>query len=62
MVEVVLDRTGKLMVEAQFNDEDIQLGGCSAAGPCDANTFVSFLETQLALVPDVSNACNPQSE
>ncbi|CDW80158.1 histidine acid phosphatase family protein [Stylonychia lemnae] len=57
MLELVLDKTGKLMVEAQFNDADIQLGGCSAPGPCDAQTFLTYLEKQIALVADVSKAC-----
>lgn len=39
IIELSTDKTGKLVVEAQFNDADIQLGGCTAAGPCDAKTF-----------------------
>lgn len=57
VMELFKDKSDKLVVEAQFNDADIQLGGCTAAGPCDAQTFMAFLEKQIALIPDVKAAC-----
>lgn len=57
ILELVVDTAGKLKVEGYFNDQPVQLGGCQA-GPCDAATFLGYLESATK-INDVAAACKP---
>lgn len=55
-LELIQGNDGTLTVEGHFNDEPIQLGGCTSTTGCLASSFLTYLES-VTKITDVAAAC-----